>query len=47
MTRNLSSLPGRLLASVIGLDELVERELFGWELLDDSSARLRATKSLL
>ena len=47
MTRDLSSLPGRLLASVIGLDELVERELFGWEILDDSSARLRAKKSIL
>lgn len=47
MTHNLDSLPERLLASVIGLDELIERELFGWEILDDSTARLRATKSLL
>lgn len=47
MTRNLDSLPERLLASVIGLDELVERQLFGWEILDDSTARLRVAKSLL
>lgn len=47
MIRDLSTLPGRLLASVIGLDELVERELFGWEILDDSTARLRGVKSLL
>lgn len=47
MTRDLDSLPERLLASVIGLDELVERDLLACELLDAPTPRLRAVKSLL